>query len=109
MLTTVSISVLLGVQLSFVITYIRRAQTGWQVLHRAHAASVAGMVAGLFGVGCAACGSVIVSGLLSFIGANGLLLLLPWHGQEFGLLGIGLLLWSIYFVARKLQSPLVCK
>jgi hypothetical protein len=42
------------------------------------------------------------------VGATGLLALLPFDGQEFGLLGVGILGFSIFLAAKKINEPLVC-
>jgi len=65
-------------------------------------------VSGIFGVGCAACGSVIVSSLLLLVGAGGVLTILPFHGAEFGVLGIIFLWFSIYQLSKRIDDPLVC-
>jgi hypothetical protein len=100
-------SVLFGVNIALFTYYIRRRQslqssTGVQV------AGIAGLVSSLFGIGCAACGSVIVTGLLGLFGASSLLLLLPFHGAEFGLLGLGLFVISIHYLSLRVDDPLVC-
>ena len=41
-------------------------------------------------------------------GAGGLLTFLPFGGEEFGFLGIGLLLYSIWLLLKKLEAPDVC-
>ena len=59
-------------------------------------------------MGCAACGSVILTAFLGTIGAGGLLLLLPFHGAEFGIIGLLLLCASIRYLIKKIAEPLVC-
>lgn len=103
-----SIGMLFGVQSALLLYYIRRRRSGVRLQFRTGAASLGGVVAALFGVGCAACGSVIATALLGLFGATGILLLLPFHGQEFMLLGIVALLWSILYLAKHINDPLVC-
>jgi len=103
-----TIAILFAVHTSLLVHYIRKVRGGSQGTKRLHATSVTGMVAGLFGIGCAACGSIIISAFFASFGASGLLLILPWHGQEFGVLGVGLLLVSNVFLLRKIADPLVC-
>jgi hypothetical protein len=106
-LYTVVISILFGINSSLLVYYIRRRQTNVSNTS-GHTAGVFGVVSGLFGVGCAACGSVIVSGLLALVGAGGLLALLPLHGAEFGVLGVMLLSYSVYQLSKRISDPLVC-
>lgn len=70
---------------------------------------VLGLVLGALGLGCAACGSLLLAPLLALFGAAGLLAILPLHGQEFGLLAILLLGYSTYKIAKAITSPLICK
>ena len=103
------IAFLFGVQLALITYYIRRVQkvfrtTSW----RSHGASGVALMVGAFGIGCAACGTLIATALLSTVGAGGLLLLLPLHGAEFGFLGVVILVTSIYFLLQKISDPLTC-
>jgi hypothetical protein len=105
--STVLISGLFGVNTALLTYYIRRRQTGSRN-RKGNTAGFLGAVSGVFGIGCAACGSVIVSGLLALVGATGLLALLPLHGAEFGLIGVLLLMYSVYQLSRRINDPLVC-
>jgi len=104
-ITTIIIAFLFGVQIALLWYYIRRRQGGGSV---AGATSLSGVISGFFGIGCAACGSLLITSLFSLIGAAGLLALLPLRGQEFSLLGIALIVFSIYLLAQKLADPLTC-
>lgn len=68
-----------------------------------------GITSGIIGVGCAACGSFLLTSILSFIGAGSLLVLLPLHGSEFGILGMLLLIFAVFRTAKQIENPLVCK
>jgi hypothetical protein len=106
-LTTTAISCLIGINSALLAYYIRRRQTG--VLNASgHTAGILGVVSGVFGVGCAASGSVIISSLLVLFGAGGLLAMLPFHGAEFGALGVILLWFSMYQLGKRIHDPLVC-
>ena len=59
-------------------------------------------------MGCAACGSFLLTSL-TLAGASGVLTLLPLGGSEFGIIGAVLLALAIYMTAKKIQDPLVCK
>lgn len=101
------LALLFTINLVLLLFYIRRAQrmTGGK---RASLSGVAGTVAGLLGIGCAACGSVIIAGLTAALGVPSLLLFLPLNGSEFAILGIVLLAISIHFLVKKISDPLVC-
>lgn len=108
-LSTVAIAVLLGINTALLTYYIRRRRKqAPSSSKRGHAAGLLGTVSGLFGIGCAACGSVIISGALTLLGGGWLLSMLPLHGAEFGLLGVLLLGYSVYQLCKKISDPLVC-
>ncbi len=103
---TILISILFGMYAAMALYYFLRrvrAASGQGVV-----LGMGGMVSGILGIGCAACGSVIATGALSFLGASGAIALLPLRGGEFGLLGAALLLAAIVAIAKKISDPLVC-
>ena len=71
------------------------------------ATGILGMITGLFGVGCAACGSLLITGVFA-TGASAFLAFLPFGGEEFSTLGIVLLLVSLWKLLQKYQEPIVC-
>ena len=72
------------------------------------AASLGGLVSGLAGVGCAACGTFLLAPLLSLGGATALLTMMPLGGQEFTLLGIVMLGLSLIWTGKRLAQPGSC-
>ena len=69
---------------------------------------MAGLASGLFGVGCAACGTFVLGPVASFVGVSGLVAVLPFGGEEFGVLGIAMLGLSVVLTARKIGDPVTC-
>jgi hypothetical protein len=67
-----------------------------------------GLLAAILGIGCAACGTVLLSIVLGFFGASGALLLFPYGGIEIGFAGLFILLFATYALARKVAQPNVC-
>ncbi len=102
------ISGLFGVQVALLVYYIRRVRTGFK-LGGAGTSGVVGLISGMFGVGCAACGAFILTSFLSLFGVAGILAYLPFGGQEFGLLGLLLLGYSISLLIKRINDPLVCE
>ncbi|MCA9353929.1 MAG: hypothetical protein KC877_00230 [Candidatus Kaiserbacteria bacterium] len=102
------IAVLFGINVGILTFYIRRRQTKRTEGAAAHLASIGGIVSAMLGIGCAACGSVVITAVLGLFGATGLLLLLPFHGIEFGVLGLILLIVSIRYLMRRINDPIVC-
>ncbi|WKZ29631.1 MAG: hypothetical protein QY323_02775 [Patescibacteria group bacterium] len=98
---TLALAVLFGINVAFIVRYMRRQVR----MHRAAGASALGVLVGLLGVGCAACGSALFASLL---GTGSALAALPLRGQEFTWLGIALVLLSTFSLARKLVEPEAC-
>ncbi len=67
-----------------------------------------GIASGVLGVGCAACGSFLLTSL-TLVGAGGVLTFLPLGGSEFGIIGVLLLATSVYMTAKQIKNPLVCR
>lgn len=105
---TLLIALLFGIQITLLYYYIRKTKMDRASLRRVSGTGLGGLVAGIFGIGCAACGTFILTAVLSLIGAGGLLTFLPFGGEEFGFLGVGLLLYSIWLLLKKLRAPNVC-
>lgn len=106
---TILIAILFGINTTLLIYYIKKMHGGVRGLAGTGSIGIGGLISGIFGIGCAACGSFIFTSLLSIFGAGGLITLLPLGGGEFGLIGIGLLGYSIYTLLQKIHDPLVCE
>ena len=63
-----------------------------------------GVVLGTLGAGCAACGPAILVGILSLVGATGLLTLLPFEGLELTALSLVALVLSMYWLADGMRG-----
>jgi hypothetical protein len=96
----VAVAALFGVNLSM-LTYQLREN---RVRLREGSGSVAGMVLGVLGAGCAACGTAVLAGVLSIFGAAGALTVLPFDGLEFSFVALVLLVLSIYWLADGMRG-----
>lgn len=103
---TIAIAALFGINVALLVYYFRTRRVA-QSLSGA-TLSAGGLISGVFGIGCAACGTFLLTSLLALFGAGGLLTLLPFGGEEFGFLGVGLLAYSVYLTSNKIMEPLVC-
>ncbi len=106
-ISTIAVATLFGVNVAMIAYFIRKK--GAVLSGVSLFASAGGIGSGIVGIGCAACGSFILSAILPVVGAAGVIALLPLKGKEFGILSIGLLLISISVMARKIIEPVVCK
>lgn len=101
---TIISAILTGIQASLLIYYLRQSvkiQTEMGV-------SFAGVATSLLGVGCASCGSVVLTSLIGFGSATTVLGILPFRGQEFGFVGIAILLVAITYTIKKINQPFAC-
>lgn len=106
---TVAMAGLFGANVAMLTYYFRsRRQFARQAGQAGSAASLGGLASGLFGIGCAACGTLVFSSALSFVGSGGLIALLPFGGEEFGALGVGMLGLAVVLTARKIAEPVTC-
>lgn len=105
---TVAIAVLFGINIALVVYFFVRRKDFFQQ-SRAAGGSIFGLVAGMLGVGCAACGTLVIAPLLALVGAAGLVIYLPFGGEEFGLIGVVVLMVSIYSISKKIMQPQVCE
>ena len=103
---TIAIAVLFGVNVSLLVYYIRTRRAAGA--RAGGALSVGGRVSGAFGIGCASCGTFILTAFLGLIGAGGALALLPLGGAEFGVLGVVLTGTATYWTIKKMNAPLAC-
>ncbi|PSP78098.1 hypothetical protein BRC81_08605 [Halobacteriales archaeon QS_1_68_20] len=71
---------------------------------RSSGGSLLGVVFGVLGAGCAACGSVVLAGVLSLVGGAGALTALPLDGLEFALVGTVPLVLSVYWIAEGMRG-----
>jgi hypothetical protein len=68
------------------------------------ATGTVGVALGVLGAGCGACGTVLLTGLLSLFGATGVLTLLPLEGLELTLVALVVLVLSVYWLAEGLRG-----
>jgi hypothetical protein len=104
---TIAIAALFGINLSMVVYFLKRARVGLGKQNLV--AGVGGIASGTLGIGCAACGSFILSTILSSLGAASALAILPLRGGEFGILSVALLAVSLVLISKKIVAPLTCK
>ena len=103
-ITTV-LSVLFGINSSAIVFFIRNRIS---ISKQAGAGFLTSTVS-LLGVGCLSCGSVILSSILGIVAATTFIGMLPLGGYEFGIMGIIILLISIYLLSQKFDNKLICK
>lgn len=107
LVTTLAIAVLVGILTALMAYSYRRNKR--QSLAKQAAVGGLGISSGAIGLGCAACGSLILSGLGSSIGLASIALFLPFGGKELTLLSISILMFAINQQLRALTQSNVCQ
>src|SRR3990167_11259388 len=80
---TIAIAILFGANLSMILYFLRRRVA--EVKRSGITTGFFGIASGVVGMGCAACGSFLLSSILSLFGVAGVLAFLPLDGGEFGI------------------------
>jgi hypothetical protein len=98
-------SILSGFNISLAYVYFKIHTTS---ILKNNAYSGVGLLLAIFGLGCAACGTAVLSVALGFFGLSAILLSLPYQGLEVGYLGLFILSVATYKLAQKVTAPKVC-
>lgn len=104
---TILIAILFGMNVAMIVYFLKRRID--DVRQAGLGTGFLGITSGVLGMGCAACGSFLLTSILSLSGTSWLLSYLPLDGGEFGIMGVMLLTVSLYLTAKKIQNPAVCK
>ena len=104
---TIAIAILFGIYIAMLVYFFKRRIK--EVGQGGIATGFLGITSSVFGIGCAACGSFLLTSILSIFGASSALSLLPLGGSEFGIIGVLLIALAIYIVAKQIENPMVCK
>ena len=102
-LATLVVAALLGVDLAMVAYHVREHGLSLE----SGGGSAVGAFLGMLGAGCAACGPAVLVGLLSLVGAAGLLTLLPFEGLELTALAAVALVLSIFWIADGMRGGMI--
>ncbi len=102
---TTAIAVLIGINAALIAYLLKNGGVVWGGAF----AGVAGIFSGVLGIGCAACGSLILTAVLGTALGASMLAALPLRGGEFGIIGVILLGAATYLLARQISRPPVCE
>jgi hypothetical protein len=94
---TIIISFLFGFNIAITVYYFKKRIA----FQKAGGMSLAGMLAGLIGIGCASCGSVILATFLGVGSATVVTGFLPFGGEEFAIIGSVILNGAIYITPKR--------
>lgn len=98
--TTIIIALLVGFNVVLMMKLFHKSR---KVNKVCYSGTGAGFVAGFFGIGCASCGSFLLASIFGVGTSLGILSQLPLSGQEFSLISIGILAFSIKSLYGKVK------
>lgn len=98
------VTIAAGVSIALLVYYLKQRIK----LDIAIGTNVFGILAGMVGVGCASCGSILLTSVIGLSASGAFISFLPLQGLEFGLASLALLVWSIWSVSKKIQKGLAC-
>ena len=104
----IAIPMLFGMNIAMISYNFRERRMKVAQSGQATAASLGGLASGLFGIGCAACGTFMFAPLLTVLGIGAFATLLPFGGEEFGAVAVGTLCLSLVLCARKIGQTVTC-
>lgn len=99
--SSVAISLLLGINITLIHYYIRMYRAGF--ISAISAMSTGSLLAGIVGLGCASCGSIIAAGIASVFSTSAALVL-PLQGTEFTIISFVLVTISTIVISNKISS-----
>ena len=109
-ITIITVAVLFGINIAMLVYMLKRnsAVSAPKRQGKSIFSTFVATIVGVLGIGCAACGSLILTPLITALGATWILTALPFGGREFSLVAIILILISIYSLCKKINDPLIC-
>lgn len=99
------LAVIAGINIAMLVYLLRRQAKATKEA----GASFFGIIAGMFGIGCAACGSVVLTSIFGLAFTGSIISFLPLGGLEFMIIAIIIMVISIYYISKKIINPMVCK
>ena len=106
MLYLIVLSLLVGIQTTLFLFLVKQKA----VVSGAFSRGMWGMILGMIGVGCSACGSVLFVTLLSLlIGTGNALIFFTQWGWAIGISGMVVLLYTMFYTLRAIEKPPVCR
>ncbi len=101
------VSVLAGLNTTLIAYYLQKRRA----IFRESSLGFFGMLSAILGIGCASCGSVLLTSFIGISASTVVTNVLPLKGIEFNLFAILLLLYAIYLISKKLlpEHLLICE
>ena len=103
---TIAIAVLFGLTAAMIAYLLKQRRVG--AAGQNIALGSGALASGVLGVGCAACGSLILAAAVPSLGVAAALAMLPLNGEEFGILSVALLFASLLLISKNIAEPIAC-
>jgi len=103
--SVIVLAIVAGINMGMLVYLLRRDAT----IRKEAGASFFGIIAGMFGIGCAACGSVLLTAIFGLGFTASLISFLPLDGVEFTVIALVVMVVSVYYISKKIINPMVCK
>lgn len=100
-----AVSLLFGLDIALTVRYVRRRAA----LGGPSGLGLVGLLGALVGIGCSACGAVVLSSLFGVAASASFVGVLPLGGLEFEWGAVVILLVSVLIVAHQLDQPMTCE
>lgn len=98
---------ILSLSLLFILFYVLFNESK-KISKKKSALGMIGIFFSILGFSCISCGIGLLASILSLFGLSSLSLYFPFHGLEFGFLGIVVLNVTSYLVLKRIKNPFVC-
>lgn len=98
------LAVLSGVNVMIFIYYLRNKYR----LLKMTGLNLLGIAAGMLGIGCASCGSIVITSLLGLGLSGAIISRLPLNGNEIMISGMAIMLGSTIYLWRQVGKPMSC-
>lgn len=103
---TIAIAVLFGLTSAMIAWLVKQRRTA--AAGKSIAIGSGAVASGVVGIGCAACGSLILGVILPSLGITGALAALPLNGEEFGILSVAMLFASLLLISKAIAESFAC-
>lgn len=106
-MTVLVILFVLSLSLLFILFYILFNESK-KISKKKSLLGMIGVFLSILGFSCLSCGIGLLASILSLLGLSSLSLYFPFHGLEFGFLGIIVINLTSYLVLKRIKNPFVC-
>ncbi len=101
------LSITTALNIILFVIYVRRQRL--LLSGRGFFGSMAGMILGVFGVGCVSCGVLVLAPVFTFLGLSSFAYAALEYALPISIFGLLCILGSCWYLLKKISQPLICK